>query len=72
MSKLRAALDSDTVDKLVFLNKRLKSMSVQQSAVENASVSIKTEPQSSEVEPQSRAVKVETNMPPLPNLPTLN
>ena len=44
VSKLRAALDSDTVDKLIFLNKRLKSMSVQQSAVENASVSIKLSP----------------------------
>ena len=34
MSLLRAALDSNIVDKHVFLNTRLKSMSFQESAVE--------------------------------------
>ena len=34
VSKLHAALDSDIVDKHVFLNTRLKSMSFQESAVE--------------------------------------
>ena len=38
VSKLRASLDSDTVDKLVFLNKRFKS--VPPSVEENGSVSV--------------------------------
>ena len=70
VSKLRASLDSDTVDKLVFLNKRFKS--VPPSVEANGSVCVKVEPQSSLVEQNSSIVKAEPNLPALPNLPTLN
>ncbi|MEW8547555.1 MAG: hAT transposon family protein [Candidatus Thiodiazotropha sp.] len=65
VSKLRGALDPDTVDKLVFLNKRFKS--VLSSVGEK--VSVKVEPQPSTAE--SSTVKVEPNLPALPSLPAL-
>lgn len=75
VTKLRASLDPDFVDKLVFLNKRFKTLTVCASAEENAgSVGIKFE--STDIR-----VKLEPNiqpappampppaMPPLPSLP---
>ena len=66
VSKLRASLDSDTVDMLVFLNKRFKS--VPPSVEANGSVTVKVEPQSSLVEQNLSIVKAEPNLSTNPKL----
>ena len=71
VSKSRAALDSESVDKLIFLNKRLKSTSAEE---KTQSVAVKTEPADVKTGPADVSVKrepVDQAVPLLPRLPSL-
>lgn len=73
VTKLRAALDSESIDKLIFLNKRLKFFAKQKSA-SATHVVVKAEPKSPiKVEPRDEASPSINNnaLPPLPQLPDL-
>lgn len=76
VTKLRAALDSKSVDKLIFVNKRLKFLANQKTESANTSVAqvaIKAEPKSPiKIERRDEANQSNNKvLPPLPQLPDL-